>query len=86
MNISENAQSTTKALCALLGVQPDAEQSRQVARIIERSIISALLSEAERYTHVVISCCSADMDMAHKLTAEIRASTDALVANLSSMR
>ncbi|MDH3412255.1 MAG: hypothetical protein OEM98_07205 [Gammaproteobacteria bacterium] len=86
MNISENAQSTTKAVCALLGVQPDSEKSRQVSRIIERSIVSALLSEAERYTQVVMSCCSADMDMAHKLTAEIRSSTDALITNLSSMR
>ena len=86
MNISENAQSTTKAVCALLGVQPDENQAKEVARIIERSIISAVLGEAERYTHVVMSCCSADLDMAHKLAAEIRASTNALVTNLSSMR
>ncbi len=86
MNISENANSTAKAVCAVLGVEPDEKQRREVGRLIERSIISAVLSEAERYTHVVMSCCSADMDMAHKLTAEIRASTDALVTNLSSMR
>jgi len=86
MNISENAQSTAKAVCAELGIQADDEQSRQVARLIERSIISALLNETERHTHMVMNCCSADLDMAHKLTAEIRASTDALVANLSSLR
>lgn len=86
MNISENAHSTAKAVYAVLGVQPDDEQSREVARLIERSIISSVLSEAERYTHVVLSCCSADLDMAHKLTDQIRASTNALVANLSSMR
>lgn len=86
MNISENAQSTTKAICAELGIQPDEQQSRQVTRLIERSIISALLSETERHTHLVMNCCSADLDMAHKLTSEIRAATDALVANLSSLR
>lgn len=86
MDISENAKSTAKAVCALLGVQPNDQQSLEVSRIIERSIISAILGEAERYTHVVMSCCSADLDMAHKLTAEIRASTNALVTNLSSMR
>ena len=86
MNISENAQSTARAVCALLGTKPDEAQSRELAKLIERSIISAVLSEAERYTHVVMACCSADRDMAHKLTSEIRASTDALVTNLSSMR
>lgn len=86
MNISENAQSTAKAICAELGIRPDDEQAGQVARLIERSIIAALLSECERHTHMVMNCCTADRDMAHKLTAEIRASTDALVANLSSLR
>ncbi len=86
MNISENANSTAQAVCALLGVEPDKAQISEVTRLIERSLISALLSESERHTHLVMSCCSADLDMAHKLTNEIRASTNALVANLSSMR
>ncbi len=88
MNISENAASTAKAVCALLGVEPDKENISEVAKLIERSIVSALLSESERHTHVIMSCCAADLDMAHKhkLTDEIRASTNALIANLSSMR
>jgi hypothetical protein len=86
MNISENADSTAKAVCALLGVEPDEEQNSQLTRLIEQSIVSAVLSETERHTRLVMSCCSADLDMAHKLTHEIRDSTNALVANLSSMR
>ena len=86
MNIAENANSTAKAVCALLGVDPDEEQQSQITRLIERSLISAVLSESERHTHMVMSCCSADLDLAHKLTNEIRAATNALVANLSSMR
>ncbi|HSS63701.1 MAG TPA: hypothetical protein VLS27_04655, partial [Gammaproteobacteria bacterium] len=70
MNISENADSTAKAVCALLGIEPDEKQHSQVTRLIERSLISAVLSEAERHTHMVMSCCSADLDMAHKLTNE----------------
>lgn len=86
MNISENANSTAGAVCALLGVDPDEARLREVSRVIERSIINAVLNEAERYTHVVMNCCSPDLDMAHKLTKEIRASNQALMANLSSMR
>lgn len=86
MNITENANSTAKAICALLGVEPNEERQSEVTQLIERSLISAVLSESERHTHMVMSCCSADLDMAHKLTNEIRASTNALVANLSSMR
>ena len=86
MNISENAESTAKAVCALLGIEPDEQQTSELTRLIERSIVSAVLSETERHTRLVMSCCSADLDMAHKLTDEIRASTNALVANLSSLR
>lgn len=86
MNISENASSTANAVCALIGVDPDKIDINQVAKLIERSIVSAVLSESERHTHVIMSCCAADLDMAHKLTDEIRASTNALIANLSSMR
>ncbi len=86
MNISENAESTARAVCALLGVEPDEEQNSELTRLIERSIVSSVLSETERHTQLVMSCCSADLDMAHKLTDEIRASTTALVANLSSLR
>lgn len=86
MNISENAKSTAAAVCALLGVDPDQEHLRAVSRVIERSIINAVLNEAERYTHVVMSCCSADLDLARKLAGEIRHSNDALIANLTSMR
>jgi hypothetical protein len=86
VNISENADSTAKAVCALLGVEPDEKQNSELTQLIERSLVSAVLSETERHAHVVMSCCSADLDMAHKLTDEIRASTSALVANLSSLR
>lgn len=86
MNISENANSTASAVCALLGVEADEERLRQVSRLIERSIINAILNQAERYTHVVMNCCSPDLDLAHKLAAEIRSSNQALVANLASMR
>lgn len=86
MNISENAKSTARAVCAMLGVDPDEEHLRQVSQVIERSIVNAILSETERYTHVVMSCCSADLDLAHKLAAEIRSSNEALITNLASMR
>ncbi len=86
MNISENAQRTTETVFAALGIEPDEAQKREVTRRIERGIVDAVLSESERCTQVVMDCCSADMDMAHKLAAEIRASSGALVANLSSMR
>ena len=86
MNISENAKSTSEAVCALLGVTPDKDQIEGVNQVIERSLINAVLGEAERYTHVIMKCCSADQDTAHKLTDEIRRSNDVLVTNLSSLR
>ncbi|MDX1512366.1 MAG: hypothetical protein R3174_01365 [Gammaproteobacteria bacterium] len=86
MNISENAKSCATAVCSALGVDPDDKALRRVTQLIERSIINAVLNEAERYTHVVMNCCSADLNLAHKVADEIRASNDALIANLASMR
>ena len=34
MNISENATSTAKAVCALLGVDPEKEKASEVAKLI----------------------------------------------------
>lgn len=86
MNISENARSTASAVSAIFGVDADEETLRKASQLIERSIINAILNESERYNHVILNCCSADLDLAHKLNEEIRASNKALMANLESMR
>jgi hypothetical protein len=86
MNIQERAEGATKAVMAELGVSPDEAQARGVTKVIEQAIIHAMLDQSERCTHVVMEQCSPDMDMAHKLADEFRRRSQALLANLSSMR
>lgn len=59
----------------------------EVIKLIEQTIIDALLEERERcatvaYDHV----CAEDRDRAHKVSEEIKRVRDALAANLGSLR
>ena len=86
MSVSQNAEQTANAVVAVLQASPSPAQTEEVSKLIEQAILNAILEERERCTHVVMECCSADLDMAHKMSEEIRKRQEALVTNLSSMR
>jgi hypothetical protein len=86
VNISERAESASKAVFAVLRVTPSEDQSKEVDRIIEQAVINAMLEQAERCSNLAMECCSADLDLAHKVAEQMRHEYEALVANLSSMR
>ena len=86
MEIRDRAESAAKAVYAILQVSPTEEQTKGVIDTLEQTIINAMLEQAERCTNTIMECCSPDLDMAHKVAAEIRRANTALMANLSSMR
>ncbi|NIO40486.1 MAG: hypothetical protein GTO41_10045, partial [Burkholderiales bacterium] len=65
---------------------PSQELEEQVADVIERAVIDAVLEDGELCTRVAKECCAADQDLAHKISEEIRRAQTALIANLSSLR
>jgi hypothetical protein len=62
------------------------EQWSNVEKIIERTVIKALLEGQHRAVDAALQYPFADQDIAHKVAAAIREKNDALIANLSSMR
>lgn len=86
MDFRERAQNAAKAACAMLQAAPSGDLQQQVADVIERAMIDAVLEDGERCAKVATQCCSADRDLAHKIADEIRRTHTALIANLSSMR
>ena len=86
MSISERSQRTASAIFAALQVTPTEAQARSVAEIITQALVNTTLEAGESATHAVMTCCSPDLDIAHKVTAEIRRREQALVTNLSSLR
>jgi hypothetical protein len=86
MSFRRRAEQAADAVYKTLGVSPTAEQAVRAADAIEKAVIGAVLEEQERCATVAMRCCSADMDMAHKVSAEIRQTHTALIANLSGMR
>jgi hypothetical protein len=86
MKLKEHASKAAKNVFGILGASPTEDQAREISSAIEKAVIAAVLEEASRCAEVAKSCCSADRDMAHKITEEIRHANDVLIANLSSMR
>jgi len=86
MNFRNRAKRAADAIGDLLGASPDAAQVKAMADAIEKEIIEAVLAESERCVKVAHTCCSPDLDKAHKIADEIKRTHTALVANLSSLR
>ena len=62
------------------------DQTDKVAKVIEAAIIRGM----QECQHLAVDACNdcgeTEQDIAHKIAANIRKKTDALIVNLSSMR
>ncbi len=86
MDFKERADISARAICEILQVDVNENTRRQVAEIVEGSMLDAVLEDGERYTKLVMHHCAADRDLAYKITEDIRRAQTALVTNLTSMR
>lgn len=86
MSMSQNAEAAARNIQQALSVPLTDEQSKKVAKAIEKALIDTVLETCQTSSQAINRCCSADKDMAHKLNDEIERGKDALIANLSSLR
>ncbi|MFQ5764232.1 MAG: hypothetical protein ACE5GT_04835 [Rhodospirillales bacterium] len=86
MTISNYAEAAVAAITETLGVTPSADQAKALDRTVQDAIIRAVLDERGRCAKVATNVCSADRDLAHKISDQIRRGEAALIANLSSLR
>ena len=86
MNFRNRAERAAGAVSELLEPSPDSAQVKMIADAIEKEIIEAVLDESERCVKIAHSCCSADLDKAHKIAEGIKRTHTALAANLSALR
>ncbi|MEK9754551.1 MAG: hypothetical protein VW338_15260 [Rhodospirillaceae bacterium] len=84
MPIDKLAKDTAGEILATLGAGPD--KSAEVTRTIEKALVGVAKETQVRCLDVVQVCCSADKDLAHKISDELVRKQAALIANLSSMR
>jgi len=80
------AREATRAIDAVLDTQLRPEQADEVARIVEKAVIKAMLEGQHRAVDACINVPEAEQDTAHKIATAIRRSNDALIANLTSLR
>lgn len=80
------AQEATSGIDKILVTPFTEEQTKQVALIIEKAVIKAMLEGHHNAIDAALHCPEADQDEAHKIATAIRLKNDALIANLSSLR
>ena len=86
MNFRTRAEHAAGVISGLLKTSPNADQAKAIADAIEKEIIEAVLDESERCVKVAHTCCSPDLDKAHKIAEGIKRAHTAVIANLSSLR
>ena len=86
MTIRSVSEEAAQAILGALENSPSEAKTKEVVAVIEKAMVDALVEANQRCTQAAMQCCSADRDMAHKVSAEIERSHKALIANLSGMR
>lgn len=74
-----------EALAELAGTLP-ADQTDNVAKVIEAAVIRGMLEGQHRAVDACVECGEEEWDTAHKIATAIREKNDLLIANLSSLR
>ena len=80
------AEEATNEIDGLLKSKLTDDQWNRVEKIIEETVIKALLEGQHRAVDAALELPEADRDLAAKFAAAIRQKNDALIVNLSSMR
>ncbi len=86
MKLQQFVKTATQGVFDALDASPSEEQAQAVSAVIREVVIKAILESRSTCVDAARQCCSADRDLAHKISEEIRLANTALVANLSSMR
>lgn len=84
--VREIAEEATTEIDGLLKSKLSDEQWKRVEKIVEDTVIKALLEGQHRAVDAALQCPLADRDIAHKIATAIRQKNDTLIVNLSSMR
>ncbi|MBZ0218136.1 MAG: hypothetical protein K8F25_16385 [Fimbriimonadaceae bacterium] len=80
------ANEATKDINSVLNAPLSDDQTEKIRKIIETTVIKALLEGQHRAVDAALQCPEAEQDMAHKFAAAIRQKNDLLIVNLTSMR
>lgn len=86
MTIQKKAEKAVGQLEKLLAESWTEEQEIAARKIIEEAMGKAIKETCAVSKEVINQCCSADQDLAHKLSDEIKLARNALMANLNSLR
>ncbi len=86
MSFRNRAEHAAGVIGGLLETSPNADVAKAIADAVEKEIIEAVLDESHRCVEVAHTCCSSDLDKAHKIAEGIKRTHTALAANLSALR
>ena len=85
-HLKDIAEEATQGINELLIEPLTDEQTVAVEKLIEQTVIKAMLQGQHQAVDAALNCPEADRDIAHKIATAIRLKNDALIVNLSSLR
>lgn len=87
MTLHKYAENATDKVLQALGLDLNIASREDVSRAIQSVIVQAVLEAEQHHTKATQDVCAPeDQDLAHKLAAEIKRRSKALVTNLHSLR
>ena len=86
MRFKDRAKNVVNDICVSLGAEPDDQQAKIMADIVEKALLQVVLDERENFMGAALNVCSPDKDRAHKFESEMKRQHEALIANLQGMR
>lgn len=84
MTLRDRSDNLAKSIFSALQTSPDADQTKRVTDVIEKTIIDVVLEERQRCAGVAIAHGTPDADRASKIADEIRRAENAKIAGSAS--
>ena len=84
MSIKQLADKAAKEILASTGAGSDKHE--EVSQTVEKALLAVMRELRSGCVDAVNVCCSADQDLAHKISDELRQKEKSLIANLNSLR
>ena len=87
MSVESSIEETTEAIISALGRHDLSDEEKdQIGRQVSRLLLKTVEKTTENHIRAAASCCEHELDLAHKIQAEINRKKDALISNLKALR
>ena len=87
MSVESSISDTTAAIVAALDKHDlTPEEREEIGKHVSALLLKTVEKTTKNHIEAAASCCEHELDLAHKIQAEINRKKEALISNLKAMR